>query len=566
MLMENTLRTTWSEAKLRAKDYKDDESGSLIIFSMFIFFTMIIFSGIAVDMMLYENERTNIQNSTDRAVLAAANLNQTVDPKLVVIDYLAKVGVAVDPDDIDVEEVGTAPVITGRQVAVNVSSNYDTILMGMVGVDSLPYSAVSEAEEAINDIEVSLVLDVSGSMGWNDKMPRLKTAAKDFVTGVLAGATDNRVSLSLVPYSTQVAVGDDLLNLMNMDQEHNWSNCANFENDDMFETVAMNHDTALKQTAAFDPWRSWRYGNAANPLLNEVCRTEAYMDILPWSNNITTVNDQIDDFEAGGNTSIDVAFKWGTALLDPSMSAQLVALEGAGAEIDEEFVVRPHAHDYQDGLKFIVVMTDGINTNQYYMKDSFKTGSAHRPGLPAARYYLRLSDQSVWMQAPEIGDRDGDGVFLEPWYNLSEREWDTFYVDDEQTEPGDNAFAGVNPDPTYVQVLDWLDFWPRVTVARYAYAEYHQTWDADDYWDNRNEPYSYVNASDKDDRLADVCTAAKDEGIIVFTIGFEVTDHSAGVMRSCASTPNHFYRVEGLDIEYAFASIKNQINQLKLTQ
>ena len=49
-------------------------------------------------------------------------------------------------------------------------------------------------------------------------------------------------------------------------------------------------------------------------------------------------------------------------------------------------------------------------------------------------------------------------------------------------------------------------------------------------------------------------------------MGFEVTDHSADVMRSCASTPQHFYRVQGLDIEYAFASIANQINQLKLTQ
>ena len=71
---------------------------------------------------------------------------------------------------------------------------------------------------------------------------------------------------------------------------------------------------------------------------------------------------------------------------------------------------------------------------------------------------------------------------------------------------------------------------------------------------------------EKDDRLADICSAAKDQGVVVFTIGFEVTDHSASVMRNCASTPNHFYRVEGLDIEYAFASIANQINQLKLTQ
>ena len=551
MLRENTLKKSWVAAKSSARNYKDDEEGSLIIFSLFVFVTMIIFGGVAVDLMVYENKRTNMQNSTDRAVLAAANLNQTVDPKLVVVDYLAKVGVIISPDDVDVQEVGTAPVITGRQVAVNVSTEYKTILMGMVGVESLEYSAMSEAEEAINDIEVSLVLDVSGSMGSGSKMSQLQNASKDFVSGVLAGAVDNRVSLSLVPYSTQVAVGDTLLNLMNMTHEHNYSNCANFQSDDMFETIAINHDTALKQTGAFDPWRSWRYGSG---LLNEVCRTEDYMDILPWTNNITAVHEQIDDFEAGGNTSIDVAFKWGAALLDPSMATQLVAMEDAGADIDEEFLVRPHAHDYPDGLKFIVVMTDGINTSQYYLKDEFKTGPAHRPGDPGARYFLNTSDNTVWMAAEEPGDRDGDGNSNETWYNLSESD-----------RSDDYKWDDVGPDTDAI-ALSWLDFWSKITVSRYAYAEYHQSYDADDYWDNRNEPYTYVNASSKDDRLSDVCTAAKTEGIIVFTIGFEVTDHSAGVMRSCASTPQHFYRVDGLDIDYAFASIKNQINQLKLTQ
>ena len=61
--------------------FKNEEDGSLIAFSLFIFVAMLMFGGIAVDLMIYENKRTHIQNSTDRAVLAAANLNQTVDPQ-----------------------------------------------------------------------------------------------------------------------------------------------------------------------------------------------------------------------------------------------------------------------------------------------------------------------------------------------------------------------------------------------------------------------------------------------------------------------------------------------------
>ena len=550
MLQENALKKSWSAAKSHAADYKDDESGALIVFSLFIFMAMIVFGGVAVDMMIYENKRTNMQNSTDRAVLAAANLNQTVDPKVVVVDYLAKVGVTISEDDVTVEEVGAAPVWTGRRVAVNVEEAHETLLMNLVGVDSLPFSAVSEAEEAINDIEVSLVLDVSGSMGWNNKLPRLKTAAKEFVTDILAGAVDNRVSLSLVPYSTQVAVGGDFMNVLNMTDEHGLSHCANFQNDDMFETTSINHSIALEQTLPFDPWGHWSWrrvdGVYQDGLRYEVCRTEAYMDILPWSNSIDTINDQIDDFTAGGNTSIDVAFKWGAALLDPSLNTQLIALEAAGAEIDEEFTVRPHPHDYDDGKKFIVVMTDGINTSQYVMKDAFRTGEAKRPN--GAKYYLHRND--IWMQEQEIGDRDGDGISNEGWYNLSKIEWGELVPEDDGT--------------IVIDTLTWPQFWSQITTSRYAYAEYHQTWNSSDYWDNRY-PFEYVTASEKDARLNDVCTAAKAKDIVVFTIGFEVTDHSAGVMRNCASSPLYFYRVEGLDIAYAFESIGNQINKLKLT-
>ena len=90
--------------------FSRDEDGSLTIFSLFIFIVMLMFGGIAVDLMIYENKRVHAQNSTDRAVLAAANLNQSVDPTAVVIDYLAKSGIAVTASDVSVVEIGSAPV------------------------------------------------------------------------------------------------------------------------------------------------------------------------------------------------------------------------------------------------------------------------------------------------------------------------------------------------------------------------------------------------------------------------------------------------------------------------
>lgn len=533
------ISARWREARRIASRYRREEDGSLIAFSLFIFVVMLMFGGIAVDLMIYENERTHIQNSTDAAVLAAANLNQTVDPKTVVQDHLAKVGIAVDPDDINVTEIGTAPVITGRQVSVSVNGSYDTMLMNMVGVERLNYSAMSEAEESVNDIEVSLILDVSGSMGDNGKLGRMQTAAKDFIDDILAGADDDRVSLSLVPYSTQVSAGPALFNLMNTSSSHNYSHCVNFDAND-FNRTDIDHGNALQQTMHFDPWRNYRYGQS---LRYEVCRTESYFDITPWSNNATALKNQIDAFEAGGNTSIDVAVKWGAALLDPSMNAQLNSLiADPSVSIDSAFSVRPHAYTYPDALKFIVVMTDGINTDQPYIRPNWRSG--------ASPYYRHPVTNDIYMEAEEPGDRDRDGRWYEDWYNVSDRRW--------QNNPFSSGNAGVR--------LSWPEAWASMTMSWRAYADYHQSYDADDYYDALYDPRSWISDTAKDARLDNICNAAKARGVVVFTIGFEVTDHSANVMRSCASTPNHFYRVEGLDIEYAFASIANQINQLKLTQ
>ena len=312
-------RAVWLAARQQAKQYRQDEEGSLIIFSLFIFLAMLMFGGIAVDLMLYEDRRTHIQNSTDRAVLAAANLNQQVDADLVVVDYLAKVGIHIDASDVDVYEIGSDPVITGRSVSVSVAGGFDTVLMNLIGIDSLPYNATSEAEESVNDVEVSLVLDISGSMGAGTKLADMKDAAQDFIDEILVGSDDDRVSISLVPYSTQVSAGPELLAQISTEYDHNHSHCVNFHNDD-YDVTALQRTTEmldeddnivyeldeddvpltddegnmipvmvpidLERTAHFDPWGGYG-GNTQSSMDHRwsVCRNETFFDILPWSNN-----------------------------------------------------------------------------------------------------------------------------------------------------------------------------------------------------------------------------------------------------------------------------------------
>ena len=104
---------------------------------------------------------------------------------------------------------------------------------------------------------------------------------------------------------------------------------------------------------------------------------------------------------------------------------------------------------------------------------------------------------------------------------------------------------------------------------RYHWAYNEMTDWLDDHVDSglRNDFYEKAYTAREGDTLLDkICTAAKQRGIIVWTIGFEVGNHGADVMEDCASSPSHFYRVEGLELADAFGSIARQLNQLRLIQ
>jgi len=67
-------------------------------------------------------------------------------------------------------------------------------------------------------------------------------------------------------------------------------------------------------------------------------------------------------------------------------------------------------------------------------------------------------------------------------------------------------------------------------------------------------------------RLSNVCTAAKANGVIVYTVGFEVSGSATTQMTNCASSSAHYYPTSGSNITDAFKSISISIKKLRLTQ
>jgi hypothetical protein len=123
---------------------------------------------------------------------------------------------------------------------------------------------------------------------------------------------------------------------------------------------------------------------------------------------------------------------------------------------------------------------------------------------------------------------------------------------------------GVNSDtrrlrPWAYQYPSYRVHWNYNSVTRYL-NRYVRSWQRDDW------RYTKYSSSQANSMLSNVCSAAKNNGIVIWSVGFEVSNSSADIMRACASSPSHFFRVEGVEISEAFKAIASQINQLRLTQ
>ncbi|WP_226621870.1 TadE/TadG family type IV pilus assembly protein [Alloyangia pacifica] len=430
---------------------------------------MMVFGGIGVDMVVTELNRTKVQNTLDRAVLAAADLDQTLEPEEVVTDYMTKMGLSDALVSSDVDEGLNYRIVTADGF-VQMPSNF----LQLLGIDTISASGHAQATERFNKVEVSLVVDISGSMADNSKMDNLKSAASDFVDTLLADGNDDLVSISLVPYSEQVNAGPDILSKLSVDWKHGYSHCLEMP-ESVFSSAALDTSMTYEQMQHFQ----WNY-DGKNTLTDTVCPRYDYERIAPFSQDASALKQQINKLTPRAGTSIFLGMKWGSALLDPSTREIASSLIDEG-EVSSAFEGRPLDYDDEEVLKTVVLMTDGQHDKSFRISSNYYDSESE---------YVQWSKNNLWY-----------------WLNRNVYSWQRGYF-------------------------------------------YYQKYDAD-----------------TGDRLLDsICTAAKDKGIIIWSIGFEVQDHGADVMESCASSPSHFFRVDGTEISEAFSTIAHTLNQLRLTQ
>ena len=446
-------------SRKRLKKFQDDERGVFILLALILVIITYIAIGFAVDVARHEALRSRLQATLDRSVLAAAALTNKEDDTLVVKDYFRKMGY--DPTIVTV----TSKVLLGkssvRAVAVKPMI---TTFMSWSGVDVIPAAAAGAAGESISDIEISLVLDKSGSMDRavsasdsTKKMTVLKEAATDFTKKLFPQTqpSTSSIFLTIVPYANSVNLGAKVMATINTTSENTSQNCIDFDDLDFGNTIGdaavpltMQSDGVAIRKSPNDKYQRAGYldylsdvtrapngrksdgstgtfSTSAPSSGNLACDTSAASQVAPFLSDYTRMNALINNLSAGGYTSTDIAAKWGLAFLDPSMRssiATLAATQSGNYDIENGLSDRPAEYTYDDPdipgseqtMKVLILMTDGDHTYNQQFRGFF-----HDSAVNSNSWVWASSDwKFVAFNVPESNTRlsDGDGTGSEGYY------------------------------------------------------------------------------------------------------------------------------------------------------
>ncbi len=552
-----------------------DERGGMAIWSIYMFLMMLMVAGIGVDFMLNEMKRTRLQATLDRAVLAAADLDQTLSPKGVVQSYFDKSGMG----DF-LAETAVTDGLNFRSVSADASSQTRTLFIDMLGIDYLSAPAVGTAEEEIPNIEISLILDISGSMRYNNRMNNLKPAAEEFISTVLRGNAADTTSVNVVPYAGQTNPGPVMFDYLNGVRYGNTG-------EDFFPEWEQDISNIV---VYFDRDR--------DGALDYVAKVQGYpgSDVEEFNkDDVDTYFHTLTAYLARTQPELeDAAAAFGVSIKGGRAETEFFSVDGTPLEGEPMNTGKGPDIELNFSDFYAEVMPNVSSCLELESAD-FTHSGLPQTGLgqvPHFMYWDIAANVMDWGWCPEDDTRiqyaqndesslrgfirdirmhDGTGTHYALKWGLS--------LLDPATRPAFTHLAGHGQVPADFtdRPSDWnAEGWRKVIVLMtdgQITDQYRPTEPMNP--DNATVELQNQSSSKREQlssrstnlsRFYALCNFAKDNGVTVYTISFEAPSNARTEMRNCASSPSHYFDVDGLEISDAFVAIASQINQLRLTQ
>ena len=184
---------------------RDTSANVAMMFGLSII-PVLIATGTVVDYSRASSVQERLGHALDAAALAVGSSLETDE---VVLKGIARTYFESNYPDLASEVGGNLAVtITNETISVSATAVVDTAIVKIVGIDHLSVAASTMVTKETSGAEVVLVLDNTGSMGWSNKIGTLKTASTDLIN-IVFGDQENPefLKFGLVPFSASVNVG-----------------------------------------------------------------------------------------------------------------------------------------------------------------------------------------------------------------------------------------------------------------------------------------------------------------------------------------------------------------------
>lgn len=405
------------------KSFHRDSKGTVAPFFGLMVIPMLAITGGAIDMSTAVSTQSKLQKALDAATVAVcgggtgqqsteeivraylgaelANSGMTVLPAPVASETPA------EPKPNELELTGAEMVAADGSVRPSLSTRIPTKILSLIGINDIEIAVESDVVCGAKRLELSLVLDVTGSMdssvNGKKKIDSMKEASLDvidiFERNLDAGVT----RISLVPFSEGVNVGS-------------YANAVR-------GTIQSGTSTSVgKSELKFrDKYYNWKYYDATS-CVSERLGSDKYTDAAPscsgsscsapvghvYTSNgnckpnhqlqpLTTdkaaLRQQINSYSPNGGTAGHIGAAWGWYTLSDKWSG---VFTGTAA---------PEAPNPEELIKATIIMTDGEFNEEYYNGvDDDNTYSSSNNG----------SSNSQFAKICEaMKDPNGDGVYDE---------------------------------------------------------------------------------------------------------------------------------------------------------
>lgn len=367
--------------------WADNREGNVAIIMGIAIVPILVLVGIAIDLQNTNTSRSFIQYSIDNAVIAGAREMQAGASEEEITAYINKFvdGVVKAKNYAITCKPVEVTYTNGKQnIDATIKCAQETTLTALIGYQHLDFTVTSGSTYGIGNVDVSMVFDVSGSMGWSGKMGALKDAAQDAVDILLpTGASEDMgdVRIAMVSYSYMMDAGDYFTKVTNENPTRTY-----YHSDTGWHKVCTKYDKKGKCKKS-----GWEYGTqtisktVTNTCVKERIGTEAFTDAdpgpnawiepaeaiydqddeewdvetcnpippLPLTDNRSSLKSYIDDLYASGGTAGHIGIAWGWYALAPTWNSIWPSAS------------KPLDYEEPDSAKAMILMTDGDFLNWY---------------------------------------------------------------------------------------------------------------------------------------------------------------------------------------------------------